>query len=131
MTTEQLPDINSPFNACMYRDGCAQRLTLQHHAADQAQRIAELEVERDELALRHRSQHDADSTELRRVCAARDAARKERDELRAQIDAQAAEIERLNQIIINAVHRCCRAAANGPHKMGCDAQRTRQGNGND
>ena len=47
------------------------------------------------------------------------------------IDAQAAEIERLNQIIINAVHRCCRAAANGPHKMGCDAQRARNGKSND
>jgi hypothetical protein len=30
----------------------AQRLTLQHHAADQAQRIAELEKERDELRAR-------------------------------------------------------------------------------
>jgi len=125
MSTEQLPDINSPFNACMYRDGCraehAQRVTLQHHAVDQAQRIADLEAERDmlkrivgayspqkelfaaltqakesgrkarqerdELARGHRSQHDADSTELRRVCADRDAARKERDELRAQISA--------------------------------------------
>ena len=67
----------------------AQRITLQHHACDQAQRIAELEAERDELALKHRSQHDADSAELRRVCAARDAARKERDELRARL----AEIE--------------------------------------
>lgn len=54
MTTEQLPDglqqtgINSPFNACMYRDDCrsehTQRLTLQHHAADRVWRIADLEV---------------------------------------------------------------------------------------
>ena len=73
----------------------AQRLTLQHHAADQAQRIADLETkcvtlkrlhdaaadERDALAQQHRSQHDADSAELRQLCADRDAARKERDAL--------------------------------------------------
>jgi hypothetical protein len=58
-------------------------------SADQAQRIADLEAEHDELAHGHRSQHDADSIELRRVCADRDAARKERDGLRARL----AEIE--------------------------------------
>ena len=78
----------------------AQRLTLQHHAADQVWRIADLEVkcvtlkelhdaaadERDALAQQHRSQHDADSAELRQLCADRDAARGERDALRAKYD---------------------------------------------
>lgn len=44
----------------------------------------------------------------------------------AHIDAQAAEIQRLNQILANSVRGCCRSAASGPHKMGCDAQRARQ-----
>jgi len=34
-----------------------------------------------------RSQHDADSRELRNLCAARDEARRERDELRSQVAA--------------------------------------------
>ena len=75
---EQLHDwpqqtgINSPFNACMYRDDCrsehAQRLTLQHHAADQVWRIADLEVKCVTLKELH------------------DAAADERDALRAKYD---------------------------------------------
>lgn len=42
--------------------------------------------ERDALAQQHRSQHDADSAELRQLCADRDAARKERDALRVKHD---------------------------------------------
>lgn len=96
MTTEQLPDglqlaveiiestLAGPNARSRARSAIraehAQRLTLQrlHDAAT---------AERDELAHGHRSQHDADSAELRRVCADRDAARKERDELRARLDA--------------------------------------------
>ena len=52
-----------------------------HAACDLAQRVADLEAERDALAQQHRSQHDADSAELRQLCADRDAARKERDAL--------------------------------------------------
>lgn len=55
-TNSPATGIDSPFNACMYRDGCrvehAQRLMLQHHAADMAQRVADLEAERDELRAR-------------------------------------------------------------------------------
>lgn len=87
----------------------AQRLTLQHHAADQVWRIADLEVkcvtlkelhdaatdERDALAQQHRSQHDADSAELRQLCADRDAARGERDALRVKVyDLERAAVKR-------------------------------------
>lgn len=59
MTTEQLPHTlkraceildagGNRYDAQQVRNEHAQRLTLQHHAADMAQRVADLEAERDE-----------------------------------------------------------------------------------
>jgi len=90
---------NSPARRAALEVENAARVAAEQFAANREQRIADLETkvdtlkrlhdaataERDELAHGHRSQHDADSAELRRVCADRDAARKERDELRAQM----------------------------------------------
>ena len=92
---------NSPARRAAIDAENSARVAAEQFAANRERRIADLEAkcdtlkrlhdaataERDELAHGHRSQHNADSAELRRVCAARDAARKERDELRAQIDA--------------------------------------------
>jgi hypothetical protein len=68
-----------------------QRLTLQHHAADLAQRVADLEAERDRLQHdRHRVRADAqarvDAAVLRAL-----AAEQMRDELRARLDASNAD----------------------------------------
>jgi hypothetical protein len=66
----------------------AQRLTLQHHAADQVWRIADLEVERNEwrrIASAYSPAKEL-AASLKQAKASGDAARKERDELRAKYD---------------------------------------------
>jgi hypothetical protein len=76
------------------RSEYAQRLTLQHHAADQAQRVADLEVERNKLAHEHHlvradAQARVDAAVIRAL-----SAEKERDELRARL----AELDRQEPI---------------------------------
>ena len=104
MSTEQLPDglqlaVNiireaewpegaggNPLDAVLNEH--AQRLTLQHHACDLAQRVADLEAERDEwkrIASAYSTQKEL-STALEQAKASRRQARKERDTLRAKYD---------------------------------------------
>jgi signal transduction histidine kinase len=82
-----------------------QRLTLQHHAADMAQRVADLEAERNKLAHEHHlvradAQARVDAAVIRAL-----AAERERDELRARLaemEGQAAEIGRLRASLTKA-----------------------------